>query len=213
MSVFGVMIATNLSYLLGPAWVVVTSTGWYTPVVSSLAVVGLTIVAFFGLRVGKWLQRLGGLAHILTFAALILVPFVATSRLESGHYQPLAVALPTMSLLSLNIFGKMALGALSGFEYVAILAGECQNPARSIGRSVTSLQSVVGRLVKRRALGDQNHPPPVLVPPSTGMLWPVTYADMSDARNSATRAWSSGQQRRPTGAHDSHMSSCSLTGP
>jgi amino acid transporter len=30
----------------------------------------------------------------------------------------------------------MALGALSGFEYVAILAGETKNPARNIGRSV-----------------------------------------------------------------------------
>lgn len=136
MSVFGVMIATNLSYLVGPAGAAMTGASWYTPVVSSIAVVGLTVVAFFGLRVGKWLQRLGGLAHILTFAALIVVPFVATSRLQTGHYQPLAVALPTLSLLSLNIFGKMALGALSGFEYVAILAGECQNPARSIGRSV-----------------------------------------------------------------------------
>ena len=28
------------------------------------------------------------------------------------------------------------MGAFSGFEYVAILAGECRNPGRSIGRSV-----------------------------------------------------------------------------
>src|SRR5581483_1103706 len=43
---------------------------------------------------------------------------------------------PTVTLFSLNIFGKMALGAFSGFEYVAILAGECRNPGRAIGRSV-----------------------------------------------------------------------------
>jgi len=30
----------------------------------------------------------------------------------------------------------MTVGALSGFEYVAIMAGECRNPARTIGRSV-----------------------------------------------------------------------------
>jgi amino acid transporter len=39
-------------------------------------------------------------------------------------------------MLNFNFLGKMALGALSGFEYVAILAGECKNPARTIGRSV-----------------------------------------------------------------------------
>ena len=44
--------------------------------------------------------------------------------------------MPALTLLNLNILGKMALGALSGFEYVAILAGECRNPARTIGRSV-----------------------------------------------------------------------------
>jgi amino acid transporter len=37
--------------------------------------------------------------------------------------------------LSLNIFGKLAVGALSGFEYVAVLAGECRNPERTIGRA------------------------------------------------------------------------------
>jgi glutamate:GABA antiporter len=37
---------------------------------------------------------------------------------------------------SLNIFSKLALGALTGFEYVAILAGECKTPVRNIGRSV-----------------------------------------------------------------------------
>ena len=35
-------------------------------------------------------------------------------------------------------------------------------------------QSVFGRLTKRRAVGEKNHPAPALVPPSTGMLCPVT---------------------------------------
>ena len=37
----------------------------------------------------------------------------------------------------------MALGALSGFEYVAILAGECKNPARTIGRSVVIASPII----------------------------------------------------------------------
>jgi amino acid transporter len=58
-------------------------------------------------------------------------------------YHPFAFALPSLSLSTpglfskhLNIFSKLALGALTGFEYVAILAGECRTPARNIGRSV-----------------------------------------------------------------------------
>ena len=51
--------------------------------------------------------------------------------------------MPSVTLLSLNIFGKMALGALSGFEYVAILAGECRDPARTIGQSVLIAAPVI----------------------------------------------------------------------
>ena len=41
--------------------------------------------------------------------------------------------MPAVSLFNLNILGKMGFGALGGFEYVAILAGETQAPARSVG--------------------------------------------------------------------------------
>jgi hypothetical protein len=43
-------------------------------------------------------------------------------------YHPLATAMPVFSLFSLNILGKLGFGALGGFEYVAILAGECRSP-------------------------------------------------------------------------------------
>ena len=42
-----------------------------------------------------------------------------------------------------NIFTKMSVGALSGFEYVAILAGETRSPARDIGRSVMIASPVI----------------------------------------------------------------------
>jgi glutamate:GABA antiporter len=44
--------------------------------------------------------------------------------------------LPRLDWFSLAIFGQMTVGALSGFEYVAILAGECRGAARTIGQSV-----------------------------------------------------------------------------
>jgi len=62
-----------------------------------------------------------------------------TARGEDDPWHPdgpLATALPVVSLFSLNILGKMGFGAMGGFEYVSILAGECRSPARTIGRSV-----------------------------------------------------------------------------
>jgi glutamate:GABA antiporter len=136
MASFGVMIATNIAYLLTPLGATFVTAGWYTPVVSTVVVLALTGISLFGLRVSKWLQALGGAAQFLTYLALIAALLLVVDRGTIANAHALEIAMPSVTLLSLNIFGKMALGALSGFEYVAILAGECQDPARTIGRSV-----------------------------------------------------------------------------
>jgi len=45
-----------------------------------------------------------------------------------------------------NLLGKMGFGALGGFEYVAIHAGECRNPVRSIGRSVAVAAPIIAAM-------------------------------------------------------------------
>jgi amino acid transporter len=51
--------------------------------------------------------------------------------------------MPVVSLMTLNLLGKMGFGALGGFEYVAIHAGECRDPVRSISRSVALAAPVI----------------------------------------------------------------------
>jgi amino acid transporter len=53
-----------------------------------------------------------------------------------AEYHPFRTHLPELSIYNLNILGKMGFGALGGFEYMAILAGETRAPARSVTRSV-----------------------------------------------------------------------------
>ena len=43
----------------------------------------------------------------------------------------------------LALFGQMLFGALCGLEYIAILAGESRDPARTIGRSVVLSSPVI----------------------------------------------------------------------
>ena len=143
MAGFGVIIANNLSWLIASMGGTQFTSPWFTVSVSSGAIVAMTVVSLLGLRVGKWMQNIGGIAQILTFGALLLVPFVALHRGTIQEYHPLTVAMPAVTLFSLNIFGKMSLGALSGFEYVAILAGECRDPARSMGRAVVLAVPVI----------------------------------------------------------------------
>jgi len=140
---FGVVIATNLSYVLSPIAPSLTSASWYTAAVSATSIIGITLVALFGLRIGKWVQNIGGSAQILTYVALIIVPFIALRRGTLPSYHPMAASVPKITPFSINIFSKMALGALSGFEYVAILAGETRSPARSIGRSVSLAAPII----------------------------------------------------------------------
>jgi len=133
---FAVMVATNLSYVLDPSSAWLTRTVWYTPLVSVAFIAVASAVSVRGLGVGKWLQNAGGLAQFIVYGSLVAIPFVAILRGALGQYHPLAVAAPTLSLLNVNIFSKLALGAFSGFEYVAIMAGECRDPQRSIARAV-----------------------------------------------------------------------------
>jgi len=143
LATFGVMIATNLAYLVGTSAEWLTGAEWYTPVVSSTAIVFITFFALYGLRVGKWMQAVGGAAQLLTYTALLLVPLLALSQGKISEYHPFAASIPPLTALNLNLLGKMALGALSGFEYVALLAGECRNPARTIGRSVVIASPII----------------------------------------------------------------------
>ncbi|HVZ77880.1 MAG TPA: APC family permease [Gemmatimonadaceae bacterium] len=136
LSAFGLMVATTLGYVIGPSGAWFTSSKWYDGAVTGLLIGSMILVSTLGLRVGKWVHNAGGLAQALTFTALIVMPYIALARGTLPAYHPLQAQMPPLSLLSVNIFGKMAMGALSGFEYVAILAGETRNPERAIGRSV-----------------------------------------------------------------------------
>lgn len=136
MALSGLVVTTNLAYSLG------NGARWLQenkPIVSGINVLLFAALVSFsirGLSLGKWIHNASGLIMVGTFTALILLPFLALARGQLKSYHPLAFALPTVSVFSLNIFSKMAVGALSGFEYVAILAGETRAPARNIARSV-----------------------------------------------------------------------------
>src|SRR5436190_15780957 len=96
------------------------------------------------LLVGRWLHNVALYAIVLFYCALICLPLLGLWRGELKSYHPLQLALPTMSIFyCFNIFSKLSVGALSGFEYVAILAGETRSPARDIGRSVLIASPII----------------------------------------------------------------------
>src|SRR5678816_1849548 len=132
----GLVVTTNISYAIGPAAALMKDNLWIIMAISFLLVIGMVVAATCGLALGKWVHNVGGLVHLGTFAILILLPLVAVSQVIKGEYQPFAIQFPTFSAFNINVCSKLALGALTGFEYIAILAGETRAPARNIGRSV-----------------------------------------------------------------------------
>jgi amino acid transporter len=132
----GLVVTTNISYAIGPQAAWMKENKWLITVVSGALVFAMILAATRGLGVGKWVHNAGGVMLMLTFTALILLPFIAIARGTISEYHPFALQVPTLSLFNVNVFSKLALGALTGFEYIAILAGETRAPARNFGRSV-----------------------------------------------------------------------------
>jgi glutamate:GABA antiporter len=105
-------------------------------VANVLILTGLVAVTIVGLNIGKWVHKAGGILMLVTFAMLLALPWLNLWHGSLTGFRPLATAMPAMTVLSFNIFAKMGFGALGGFEYVAIHAGECHSPVRTIARSV-----------------------------------------------------------------------------
>jgi glutamate:GABA antiporter len=140
----GMFTTTNISYAIGPGAVWMPDSKWCVSLISAALVGGLGWACVRGLSLGKRLHNVGAFAMIVVYTALILLPLIGLVRGELKTYQPLQLAIPAMSIFyCFNIFTKLAVGALSGFEYVAILAGETRAPARDIGRSVLIASPVI----------------------------------------------------------------------
>jgi amino acid transporter len=140
----GMFLTTNLSYALGPGAAWMPNNKWCVSLISFALVAGLGWTGVRGLSLGKWIHNIGAFAMLLVYGALIFLPLLAMARGELKTYQPLQLVAPAISVFyCFNIFSKLAVGALSGFEYVAILAGETRSPGRDIGRSVVIASPVI----------------------------------------------------------------------
>ena len=132
----GLVIATQLFYAIGPSAAWMPGNRIFVSALNGALIAVLILVTIRGLSLGKWVHNVGAILLLVTYCALIALPFFARAAGKLPQYRPVEWAMPAATLFSLNIFSKMALGALSGFEYVAILAGETRAPVRNIGRSV-----------------------------------------------------------------------------
>ncbi|HEX3927046.1 MAG TPA: APC family permease [Gemmatimonadales bacterium] len=135
-SEIGIQCATYLSYAIGPSAAWMTSSLWFVALSSAVVLTLMAIAATIGLAVGKWVHNIGGIFMLIIFGVLIVLPFIGLATGHLHEFHPLHATMPQASLFNLNILGKLGFGALGGFEYIAILAGETRAPASALRRSV-----------------------------------------------------------------------------
>jgi glutamate:GABA antiporter len=129
-------VPTEISYLIGPSASWLPENRLVSLSIVTATVAGVTLAAMFGLDVGKWVQNVGGVAILAVFAVLILLPLWGLAHHQTVRWSPLSFVAPPRDLRTMSLFGQIMFGGLCGLEYVAILAGESRQPARTIGQSV-----------------------------------------------------------------------------
>ncbi len=142
-SEIGLQCSTYLSYALGPSAAWMTTSAWFVALSSAVILSLMVVASTIGLSVGKWVHNTGGVFMLIIFGVLILLPVFGLFTGTLREYHPFRTSIPKFSLYNLNILGKLGFGALGGFEYIAILAGETRAPAKSVGRSVVIAAPII----------------------------------------------------------------------
>ncbi len=130
------VIPTDISYIWGQGaeWIPASRTATFCIV--GLVLAAIAAVAIRGLRIAKWLHNAGSAMLVTAYVILLGLPIALMLAGRRVAYTPFPWQAPQLSWLSLAVFGQMTIGGLSGFEYVAIMAGECKSAARTVGQSV-----------------------------------------------------------------------------
>lgn len=138
-SMLPVQTASGLSYALGPhaSWMAESHA-----VISGLNV-GLFALMFLvsvpGLRIGRWISHFGTFATIfvagLVITLLFAHPHASSAQPHVSPQRPFSLQFPLLTLVSLNLFSKLAFNGFTALEQVAVFAGETRDAARSILRS------------------------------------------------------------------------------
>jgi amino acid transporter len=132
----GSFLADGLAYAAGSkgAWMLTS-----TPFALALTAVACLVAYFFnvrGLHLTKWWSSAGALLTFGMFLALICVLIKAWVTAVPSAHNSFSLAWPGFSILTLGVFAKIAVGALSGFDSSAVFSEECRKPKNDVARSV-----------------------------------------------------------------------------
>jgi glutamate:GABA antiporter len=133
---YGSQLADGFAYAGGPNYSWMGTSPWFALLLMVLLCGLAFVLNVRGLHVTKWLNTAGSLLTILVFLILLFLLIKASMTSKPSTAAAFSLALPGFSVLTLNVFTKMALFALSGFDQCAIFTQECRKPGNDVARSV-----------------------------------------------------------------------------
>ena len=134
---------TYLTYAFGPRADWIASNPRVLLAASVALIAGMMVIARLGLSVGKWVSNAGSVFTVLILGVLVALPYFHLQHSGTPHYQALPLVRPALTLFTFSVFSKMTFGALTGFELIAIFAGESRNAARNLARSILFTAPVI----------------------------------------------------------------------
>ncbi len=146
----GILSATSLSYSLGPRFAWMAGSNRIIHSFNLVLFAIILVICVVGFSIGKWVAHFGTFMMILVNLILVgLLFFHPHTSAAHPHHSPqrpfsLAMTMPMLTLLSLNLFSKMALNGLTGLEQIAVFAGETRDAARAIWKSAWIAAPIIG---------------------------------------------------------------------
>lgn len=137
----GILSATSLAYALGPKFAWMGESKFLIHGFNIGLFLIILLICIVGFRIGKYISHFGTatmiLVNVLLVGLLFIHPHASAAHPHHSPQSPfsLAVTMPMMTLLSLNLFSKMALNGLTGLEQIAVFAGEIRNASTAIWKS------------------------------------------------------------------------------
>ncbi len=104
---------------------------------ASLVLLGIALVFnIVGMKTGKWVQNIGGLAQWIPSAALLLVGLIALTTSGSATPMPPSSLIPNFAALPTVLFFANLCFGFAGLELAPTMAGEVVEPRRTFPRAI-----------------------------------------------------------------------------
>jgi amino acid transporter len=132
----GISSVTSLAYALGPRAAWMANSHAVTLGVAFVLLGLMLAVNIPGFKIGRWVSHFGTTIMLLVTALLLALlvwhPHATAAHPHVSPQRPFAFGIPIFTLLTLNLFIKVAFNCFSGLEQVAVFAGETKNAARAV---------------------------------------------------------------------------------